>query len=380
MSFFDKNLTTSLDLAGSIQDFEINEKQNYSLIIATRALRRVKNRCGLGCGVFESKVLDLGYDIWNHFKRTAPDNYPSLSDFVDFPQLIAFLTGIGPDNDNSEVVCLGRDRGCQQQISRYFTLLCHGNFPYYPQHFCSQCANRFRNRANVPLKVISVDLSRWRCDPRSNETIPAYVAKFLKFEYQQHLLNCGVSLYNGTAHALQIDRSEIELCLSSYFDSYVTALTRRGSERKHIVFFISIVRLLSSYVVSTQIAVFMPFLFLIMLIRQSSPSTACTPRKSDILQNADSVGNLAKFQTLNGMLTEGLGDLHDKRLPMDEKLQTLIKSRLYTVFLAKSLRFQKSVINLFSLFENKAYIQATLSLFLHFIAIPFSAGLKTSFN
>ena len=182
-------------------------------------------------------VEKLADKIWS-FRRHEHRTSPILCDFVRKEELMAYLLGLGPDDDGCPINCA--KQGCGVLLPRYFTLLWDNEhrmlFDVTPM--CKYCAtsvtqaNLTQTRAS--LQVLECRISRWRDSPPNPYSIPAYIEMFLR----KHMESVIVS-------SVRHPDLGIPACLATpdffrdmddHYSTVIKGLCRKRSLRQHILF------------------------------------------------------------------------------------------------------------------------------------------------
>lgn len=229
----------------TVQNFEVFDEDGSS---ETDVLYRVPAISGVS-GIYDPKyyarvVNQVADRIWLWRTDVKRRTFPLLCDYVSKAELIAYLFGLGIDDDHQTnahpneppppVKCLVEN--CGAPLKKYFILLWNEstNMPYDFRHMCTMCAHRMRVEDDaVRIKEIECKIFRWRRSPSNPDSIPAYVHKFYCHELSYALKGFrSLQDFGKTT----VSTHDVLDYIEGHVSRIVDGLCKKGGLRRHLTF------------------------------------------------------------------------------------------------------------------------------------------------
>lgn len=230
----------------TVKNFEVFDDEEYSEQDLQCRGNSIHQVSAMDDPHFYARLVNRIADrIWSWRTDVRRRTFPLICDYIAKEELIAYLFGLGIDDDSKPIKCL--QHGCGVPLRKYFILLWDesSNMPYEYFHMCTLCAHRTRTyNRQVAIKEIDCKIFRWRSDPNNPDSIPAYVHR-----YFCNNLSCVLTDYRSLDNfdiKTRISMTSLLDYVETHYSHIVKGLCRKGGLRKHLTFVFGVVAYMSS--------------------------------------------------------------------------------------------------------------------------------------
>ncbi len=266
-------------------------------------------------------VEKLADKIWS-FRRHEHRISPILCDYVRKEELMAYLSGFGPDDDGRPINCA--KEGCGVLLPRFFTLLWDNEhrMPFDVTPMCKSCAvsviqaNLTQTRGGT-LQVVECKIFRWRDSPGNPDSIPAYIEMFLRKHMESVIVSCVRHPDLGIPACLATP--DFFRDMDDHYSTVIKGLCRKRSLRQHILFVYCAVAHISS-------PRYLHLCCFILLWFHAKFSAAREPSDTDWQSRIASVK--AAYPDLQGVLSQITGEWGSVRNEMPADCSLLVETEI----------------------------------------------------